>query len=448
MLQAFNEEFLAALAAGRDPAGEAQAAGRAAALLRELGAGALEERLFGHPLLFDAAEFEALGRAAGALLRAQEKVVRHLRAKRGDEAVLDLFQLPRRLAPFVRWENLERHDETVARVDIVPAREGYFICEFNVFPGVGCGEGHRAAELYLETLGYPDAGLPQAPLRSLAALYAARARRGGFARVVILDSVGHGGLGYPRQLLLQRYLQEAAPGLAVELCDEKRYPAEWLTPAEGARTLVHRMFTYEEVTDDFAFLEQLWRSGAQIAGFESELRMSKRFLALLCDPAYRPLLDREEVEAAERYLPRSFVLSEAGLASALRDREGLVFKWDAPASYGGSGVLFGAEWPEAELERKLRAGGVEHWICQRALDAETVPMRTPGDATPLDYRMVLGLFSYGETARGMALRGSRASRVVNWSHPTGRLGWAFVVDEGARRALVDHARGALRPYHS
>ena len=41
----------------------------------------------------------------------------------------------------------------------------------------------------------------------------------------------------------------------------------------GERTLIHRMFTYEEVTDDFAFLERLWQSGAAIAGFDGVSRV-------------------------------------------------------------------------------------------------------------------------------------------------------------------------------
>lgn len=440
MLRAFNEEFLAALGETRNPAGEAAAHDRAAAMMREVGATVFEHKLLGHPVLFDQVEFEELGRAASALLRAQVKILEHLRATRSDAAVLDLFGMPHRLLPFMRWENLQRPDQTIARLDIIPSRTGYAFCELNVIPAVGGGEAHRCGELYLQALDYPEVGLPPAPLRTLAALYTAQVRRRSLARIVILDSVGHGQLGYPRQELLQGYLREANPGLTVELLDEERYPAGWLTRGEGEQTLVHRMFTYEEVTDDFAFLEKLWQSGATIAGFESDLRMSKRFLALMCDPAYQAVLDRDEIAAIEKFVPHSFALGEVTLASALRDRDDLVFKWDASASYGGSGVLIGAEWSAAELEHKLRANGVDHWICQRAIEAETLPLRTADHAAPLDYRIVLGLWSYGGAPNGFLLRGSRASRVVNVSSPSGRIGWAFVVSEDTRRALVRHAR--------
>jgi hypothetical protein len=444
MLRAFNEEFLAALGEHRGAAAEIAAHDRAMALLRELGAPVLAERLVAHPVLFDQTEFEALGRAVGALLRAQVKILEHLRATRSGEAVLELFAMPRRLLPFMRWENLARPEETVARLDIVPSRTGYHVCELNVFPGVGGGEAHCCGELYFQALGYPEAGLPPCPLQAHAELYAAQARARGLARVVILESVKHAGLGYPRQEVLQRHLRAAHPGLTVEIHDEASYPAAWLTRAEGERTLVHRMFTYEEVTDDFAFLEKLWQSGASLAGFESDLRMSKRFLALLWDPAYQALLDAEERAAIERYLPHGFELTEERLASALRDRGDLVFKWDAAASYGGTGVLVGVEHSAEELEQRLRASGVGHWICQRAVEAETLPLGDAGDAPLIESRIILGLFSYGGTPRGLLLRGGRASRVVNASTPNGRMGWAFVVSEDIRRALVRHARALGR----
>jgi hypothetical protein len=448
MLRDFNEEFLAVLAARRDPAAEVVSAAQSDALLRELGATTFEGKLFAHPVLFDRAELDALGRAGNALLSAQVKILRHLRAHHSDAEVLDLFAIPRRLAPYMRWENLDRPEETVARLDIIPTRTGYSFCELNVFPGVGCGEAYPAGQLYLRGQRLPEqviASLPIGPLPALAAMYAEQARRQGLTRVVILESVSHGALGYPRQELLQRALREQSPELTVEILDEQRYPEAWLTRAEGERTLIHRMFTYREVSDDFAFFDRLWQSGAHLAGFESELRMSKRFLAMMGAPEYRALLSADELAAIERHLPPSYFLTEARLAQALRDREQLVFKWDESASYGGTGVLIGAEHAPAALEEKLRAAGVEHWICQRVVEAETLPLRATNDAEPADYRIVLGLYCYGGTCNGMIVRGSRASRVVNVSSVSGRMGWAFATSEEHRRALIEFLKRKESP---
>lgn len=440
MLRAFNEELLAVLSRNRDPIAEAAAHARAVALMKEVGAAVFEHKLIAYPLIIHDVEVAELARAAGLLLAAQVKLLEHLRATRSDAAVLEMFRIPPHLLPFMRWENLARPEETVGRLDIIPTRHGYSFCELNIIPAVGGGEAHPCGEMYFHTLGFPDTARPPGPLQLLAAHYAQLARQRGFVRVVILDSVEHGRHGYPRQLLLQRYLRAAVPGLAVELCDEESYPASWLSPAEGARTLVHRMFTHEEVTDGFAFLTRLWQSGATLAGFESDLRMSKRFLVLMCDPAYRHLLSEEELAAIDRFVPHSYALTEDNVAAALADRAALVFKWDDSASYGGSGVLVGAEHEAGELERKLREHGVERWICQRALEAEELPLRTGDDAEPLPYRVVLGLYWYGGVTSGMMLRASRASRVVNASSPTGRIGWAYPVSAEGRQALIRHAR--------
>ncbi|WP_158623389.1 hypothetical protein [Corallococcus sp. CA053C] len=408
--------------------------------MRGLGSTMFEKRQLAHPLLFDAAEFAELGRACSALLSAQLKIIQHLLATRSKESVLDLFRMPKRLAAFIHWDNLKHGDATVGRMDIVPTRDGYSFCEFNIFPGVGGGEAYEGANAYLEALGYPQAGLTGSALRDLAGLYAAECRKRDLRRVVILDSTAHGQLGYPRQELLKRYLEAANPGLTVELLDEARYPKAWLSRGEGEKTLVHRMFTHEEVTDDFAFVEKLWDSGAVLTnGFEPELRMSKRFLALLWEPGFQALFGAEEVAAIRKYLPHAFSLSEDTLTAALRDKGELVFKWDGGASYGGSGVLMGVDWPADVLEQKLREAGLDRWICQRGVEAETVALRAVEDATPVEYRLVLGLYSYGGKPNGFLVRGSRTSKVVNISSG-GKLGWAFVVSEAGRRDFIRHAR--------
>lgn len=441
MIDAFNEEFVAVLGERRDAARETEAHAKAGALMRGLGAPKYEKNQFAHPLLFSEAEFLELGRASNALLSAQLKIIQHLFATRSREDVLDLFRMPRRLAAFINWDNLRHGDGTIVRMDIVPTRAGYFFCEFNVFPGVGGGEAYSTANEYVEVLGYPRVALTGCPLRQLAGLYAEEIRKRDLRRVVILDSTAHSQLGYPRQELLKRYLEELSPGVSVELLDEVRYPKEWLKRSEGERTLVHRMFTHEEVTDDFAFFEKLWESGAVLTnGFEPELRMSKRFLAMLCEPGYQALFSDEEVAAIRKYLPPAFSLTEENLASALRSKDELVFKSDAGSSYGGSGVLMGADWPADVLEQKLREAGVDHWICQRVVEAESVALRAVDDAEPVDYRLVLGLYSYGGKPNGFLVRGSRTSKVVNITSG-GKLGWAFVVSEEGRAALVRHARG-------
>ncbi|RKG78501.1 hypothetical protein D7W79_12710 [Corallococcus exercitus] len=441
MIGAFNEAFLAALEEGWTPARDATAQASTMAAIHALDSPMYEKSQFAHPLLFSQAEFVELSRACRALLSAQLKLINHLIDTRSQEGLLDLLRMPRHLARFIHWDNLRHGDATIGRMDIVPTRQGYFFCEFNIFPGVGGGEAYEGSRAATEALGFPRAGLMDSPLRDLAVLYAEECRKRGLRRVVILDSRGHSGLGYPRQEYLKRYLEALNPDVQVHILDEVSYPEAWLKREEAERTLIHRMFTYEEVTDGFAFLEKLWASGAVLTnGFEPELRMSKRFLALLCEPGHQALFSEDEVAAIRKYLPPAFSLSEDNLAAALRDKAGLVFKIDDSSSYGGSGVLMGTDWSSEELERKLREPGVERWICQRVVEAETVRLRAGGDSAPEEYRLVLGFYSYGGRTNGFLVRGSRTSKVVNITSG-GKLGWAFVVSEEGRQTFIRHARG-------
>ncbi|RKI01637.1 hypothetical protein [Corallococcus sp. AB038B] len=441
MIGAFNEAFLAALEEGWSPERDARAHASTIAAIHDLDSPMYEKSQFAHPLLFSEAEFQELSRACRHLLSAQLKLIGHLIDTRSREGLLDLLRMPRRLVDFIHWDNLRHGDATIGRMDVVPTRQGYFFCEFNIFPGVGGGEAYEGSRAATEALGFPKAGLMNSPLRDLAVLYAEECRKRDLRRVVILDSTGHAQLGYPRQDYLKRYLEELNPDVPVHILDEVRYPEAWLTREEGERTLIHRMFTYEEVTDGFVFLEKLWSSGAVLTnGFEPELRMSKRFLALLCEPGHHALFSDEEVAAIRRYLPHAFSLSEENLADALRDKTGWVFKIDDSSSYGGSGVLMGVDWPADVLEQKLREPGIERWICQRVVEAETVRLRAAGDSAPAEYRLVLGFYSYGGEPNGFLVRGSRTSKVVNITSG-GKLGWAFVVSEEGRQAFIRHARG-------
>ncbi|NOK31681.1 hypothetical protein HMI49_00505 [Corallococcus exercitus] len=441
MIGAFNEAFLAALEEGWTPARDATAQASTVAAIHDLDSPMYEKSQFAHPLLFSQAEFVELSQACRALLSAQLKLINHLIDTHSREGLLDLLRMPRHLARFIHWDNLRHGDATIGRMDIVPTRQGYFFCEFNIFPGVGGGEAYEGSRAATEALGFPRAGLMDSPLRDLAVLYAEECRKRRLRRVVILDSRGHSGLGYPRQEYLKRYLEDLNAGVSVHILDEVSYPEAWLKREEAERTLIHRMFTYEEVTDGFAFLEKLWASGAVLTnGFEPELRMSKRFLALLCEPGHQALFSDDEEAAIRKYLPPAFSLSENNLAAALRDKAGLVFKIDDSSSYGGSGVLMGTDWSSEELERKLREPGVERWICQRVVEAETVRLRAGGDSAPEEYRLVLGFYSYGGRTNGFLVRGSRTSKVVNITSG-GKLGWAFVVSEEGRQAFIRHARG-------
>jgi len=156
--------------------------------------------------------------------------------------------------------------------------------------------------------------------------------------------------------------------------------------------------------------------------FEAELKMHRTWFSLLCDPGYRQLLDERQRAAVDRYLPYSVDLRPENLDEALADKDGYVFK--RSYSYGGQGVVLGADRTRDELRQALLADGVEAWACQRRVQASTVDLPGP-DGRVRPHHLVLGMYVYGDRSSGLLVRGSAASPVVNASRGGG-VSWAFV----------------------
>ncbi|MBH9710784.1 hypothetical protein JAO09_39495, partial [Burkholderia contaminans] len=74
--ESFNKDVVDAFARNKRRLTKNAASRQVRALLDEVGASAF--KLLPHPFLFPADEFEMLARRARALLRAQNKIVRHL----------------------------------------------------------------------------------------------------------------------------------------------------------------------------------------------------------------------------------------------------------------------------------------------------------------------------------------------------------------------------------
>lgn len=391
------------------------------------------------PLLFDLDDYAMLGRAANALLSAQLKIVRHLVQTQTREYLLDLFHVPDRMAPFIDWEKFQHGAMTIARMDIVPTRDGYRFCEFNVHSAVGGGESFGCCRRICEASGLPLDDGARSPDYDLAEFYARIARERGIDRIVILDSVMHSQLGYPRHDDLTALLQKMNPGCEIANHREDTYPREWLDPEQGKRTLIHRMFTFDEITDDCAFFERLWNSGATITNtFEAELRMSKLWLSLLCEKQYRTLLDDSECAVIDAFLPHSFALTEHNLSAALEKKDRYVFKFNF--SYGGEGVLIGASTPVRSLEHEIRSRGVRNWICQEFVEARTIRMPYDDSDDVADHALVLGLYMTDGKPNGFFVRGSASSKVVNLTNGAGKMAWGLILDTAARRRFIDLVR--------
>lgn len=416
MFAADNSAFLAGQ---RDEPGYAMAARGAGRVLADLGVGF---RPLPYYFRIDAGTHAALVRATRVLIRAQAKLLRHLVATRPGEQLAALFEVPAGMAAHIDWAELAAARTPMLRADIIPTESGYQFCELNHFCGVGAGEGFHSAHAFAELLNRPVAGV--SPFRQLAYQYVMECQRAGLTRVVILDTVKHRAQGFGEQLMIQRYLRLLAPDLEVAYHDERGYPVDWLRSDQARRTLVHRIVTYDDTPDEGAFLVRLRAAGAFVSCmFESEVGMHRRWFSLFCDPAYRHLLDAEELATIERYVPHTFEVSPAVLDAAVAGKDRLVFK--RSYTYGGKGVLMGDELEPSRLRALLSGSGSgSGWVAQRRVHASCLDLPA-ADGSTAPFHFVLGMFVFGEHASGLLVRAAARSPVVNVSQGGG-VSWAFV----------------------
>jgi hypothetical protein len=411
----FADDNRAFLARQRAEPSYAMAARGADQLLAGLG---VSFRSLPYYFRIDAGTHAALVRATSVLVRAQHKLLRHLVTTRSGEQLAAMFEVPAGMASHIDWPDLASSGAPMLRADIIPADSGYYFCELNHFCGVGAGEGYHSAHTFAELLNRPVAGV--SPFRQLAYQYVTQCRRTGLTRVVILDTTQHRAQGFGEQLMVQRYLRLLAPDLEISYHDEHTYPADWLRPAEARRTLVHRIVTYDDTSDEGAFLARLRDSGATVTCmFEAELGMHRRWFSLFCDPAYQHLLDAEERATISRYVPHTFDVGPGTVDAAVADKDRLVFK--RSYTYGGKGVLMGDEHSPSPLRALLGDSG---WVAQRRVHTSSLDLPT-ADGETAPFYLVLGMFLFGEHASGLLVRAAAGSAVVNVSQGGG-VSWAFV----------------------
>lgn len=432
MFKSFNKDVIDAFARNKRKIAEYGAARQVQALLDDVGASAF--RLLPHPFLFPADDFDALARAARAVLSAQNKIVRHLCRHQSRADILARFSIDQALAPYVDWEELEAGRRRVVRVDILPLPEGYAICELNFSAAVGGAELFDCYRCFMHASGWPAVEREHSPYANLRGLYEDSLPALGVDRVALLDWSSHAARGYASPELARRYLAGMADGMPIEMHTELTYPSKWLGRGNGTGVLVHRNFVYDDMTVNLDMFRAIHASGAKFSnGLEAELLMNKAWLAMLCDAQFHPLLDEDEIAAIRSHVPHTFLLDERTLADALARKDEWVFKLNV--SYGGVDVLIGKELPAETIADRVRRAGVTNWICQAF--HEVAPIHHPFDATfvAAEHRPVLGMYLHRDKASGMVIRSNRFSRVVNAGSGAG-VQWAAVVTQAEKDALL------------
>lgn len=393
------------------------------------------------PLAFDRHTFEALAAAGLHILAAQTKILQHLLQRCARAELLRRFEIPEAMEPTVDWDELIAGAHTICRFDVIPSNDGYYFCELNPDSCVGGTEIADCLQVFCDAVRWPLAEALESPQHATVRLLRRVVEHHGLTRIVLCDWSTNRGSGYFGFDLLRRHLARALPALEIHLVDETTYQGAWLDPAEGRRTLVHRGFMYQDITDGGAFVRRLRASGATIINtFETELRMHKGWLAMFCDPAYHPLLTGAEREAIARYVPHTVAVTRDNLEALLRRKAELVFK--PCVGYGGDGVRIGADHSAEQLRAWIEARGEARWIAQQAIAFDGLELPFTSAFEHRTHHVVLGLYLIDGRASGLTLRASSRSKVVNLHHGGAGYTWAvpMTAEEQARHlAAIRHA---------
>lgn len=387
------------------------------------------------PLIFDQGDYEKLAEAGRLLLSAQKKIIRHLCGTMSKEGVLRMFQAPESLVPFIDWDELVNGRHVIARFDVVPSNQGYSFCEINSDSSIFGSEVFDCFKIYSEASALPFADEDHSPLAKIAEFLKAVVEEKGLERIVICDLKKYKDMGYFSFDTMRRYLDKAMPGIPVHVVDETNYPEELLDPRMGKKTLVYRVFVFSDMDGHAGFFEQVCRSEATIINtFESEIRMNRRWFALVHDERYAGLLDAREIAAIREYVPPTFMLSEDNVERAIAERKDLVFK--RSYTYGGIGVVMGEASSSDDLRRVLNEKGVDKWAAQELVRYEGMDIPLDVEFKPVSNQLVFGIYLVNDESAGVLVRASNVSKVVNVSSGKAKIAWATPMSRDARDRIL------------
>lgn len=399
------------------------------------GIGAPRIRLMPYPLVFDRTEHDRIAAAARHIVAAQGRLASALMTRCSRADILLQLGLPVAWEPYVDWRQLVDAPHRVARVDLVPLRDGHAICELNFSVGVGGGELHDYYRIFADSFGFPDSDADISPFQNLAHLYRETSARVPTEHLILLDWSSHAALGYPNQYLAHKHLAHSIPRMDIQIHDETSLVSKWRGCSDLSNVLIHRCFTFDDVTVNADIYDDLLQRGARFSnGLEAELLMSKGWLAMLWDARNHHLLEPEQITAIRDLLLPSWSVGDVDRDWLLSNKDHLIFK--QKNTYGGKGIVLGSSLPSAALWQLLLDVGLDAWIAQRFVDTPTLKHAVDRDGVYADHRLVLGMYLHGERASGLLVRSGSRSAVINAG--SGALaGWAPALTCDQREQLYD-----------
>ena len=376
------------------------------------------------PLLINQKCYNNLCYASNSLIKSQTKILKVLVKENSKKTILKIFGLPGKIEHFVDWNKL-LSNRIIGRFDIIISTNNRFkFCEINVDSAINGLKFYDAFEKYFRELNLPFQKGTSSPRSEITKYLKSQIKKGGFTRIIIFSLNFYIVEGSGTIYALFDLIKKTLPEIEVLLVDEKTYPEELLTKEEGRKTLVYRMAIYRDIKND-ELLEKIFASGARmISMFENEIRSNKKWFSIFYDLKYQKYLSTNEIEIINKYIPKTYSLSNNNLDYYLENKDKYVFKKNM--SYGGLGVFFGSEFSQSDLKKKI-VNCEDDWIVQEAVKTKKIILPEDQNYNMRNNSIVLGLFSIFGKHTGMLVRASSNSDVVNVTYGGAKMGWAYPV---------------------
>lgn len=374
------------------------------------------------PLVISQDSYNELCAAAKLLISSQTKIIKILLKQYSQDELLDFFNLPMSIKPFIDWHELKKGEKVIGRFDILPSKNGFYFCEINADPAVNGLKLFDSMNKFARIMQWSFVHNSSSPRKNIAEYLRNIVLKHNFKTIVFLavKFYIHEGSGTINSLF--QFVKEYIPEVEVLLADENSYPQTLLNPKKGANTLIYRMGFYRDLNCDELILN-IFKSGAtMINTFESEIRSNKKWMAIFQDPNYYKYLTEQEQANIFKYIPLTFNISN-NLENFLSKKEDYVFKKNI--SYGGLDVLMGSEHDVDKIKNII--SNSQNWIVQKRIPIEDIflPENELFEIKP--FKIVLGLFFVENNYSGMLVRASSNKSIVNVTYGGASMGWAYPV---------------------
>lgn len=388
-------------------------------------------QLISIPLVYDKDVFDELSTATKNLIAVQKKILDALIGKFSKEEILDYFDLPKEVFPFIDWQELIMGDNMIARFDMIPNEAGYQFCEINADSSIGGLKLRDCYKSYMSALSI-EHELDQSPRQAIADYLHQKALEKNIEYVVIfsLKQYLEEGTGTVRALYdaVCRTIQDKE----VILAHEGNFPELLLSPEKGSKTLIYRLAMYEDMNCRDLFHQICFSGSIMLNSFASEIRSNKKWFAIFHDSKFHDLLTDEELQTIVKFVPYTGYLTYENINHVLKEKDGYVFKKNR--AYGGHAVLMGKEFDLHVLQKEL--ADFTQWTFQEFIECSDIDLPLDKSFTLTTCKVVLSSFLINHQNAGILIRASNKSSIVSVATGGAHIGWMLPTTSFERDYLI------------